>query len=396
MTGVAWRVHYSDVGRVLCACAYLAACSTRSEVGQFEPTDAGGDAAAFDAGLDASLALDPSLARLSLGNSSSCVLDSQGGVQCFGDNTFGQLGVDDISLSGSSQPLVAKGLATGVRAVFGGPVSHCAVLQTGNAMCWGESVFGSFNGQPGTHFATPAPFEAPGLSFVASMALGIYFHCALATNGSAKCYGLNSSGQLGTGGLGDNFTPASVASLEPSRHIAAAGFFACAVTGAGSVKCWGHNDHGQLGDGTQQDALAPVPVVGLPPVATSVANGRDHACALAEGNVWCWGGNAYGQLGTGPSADRALPVQVSGLSTIVQITAGNEHTCARSDGGAVHCWGAADSGSSTSGPLAIVPADAVEVAAGGRHSCALLGSGVLRCWGSGGIGIYGGSGAPAP
>jgi len=387
-----------QLGYLAIACIASIACTTRSEVGRFDPgADAAADVVAADA-TDASLNLNPSLSRLSLSGASTCALTSQGGVQCWGDNTFGQLGVGDINLSGSAQPLPVPGLGSGVRAVFGGPVSHCAVLQTGHATCWGDSIFGSFSGQPGsTHYATPSPVEAPGLSFVASMALGIYFHCALTVDGSAKCYGLNSAGQLGSGGLGDSFTPASVFGLEPSQHLSAGGFFACSVTGLGNVKCWGFNDHGQIGDGSHDDALAPVPVAGLPPGATAVANGRDHACALVAGNVWCWGGNAEGQVGTGPGPDAPTPVQVPGIGSIVEIACGAVHSCARSDAGAVYCWGSADSGSSQSGPSQVLPSDAVEVGAGGRHSCALLSSGILRCWGSSDssqLGPFGGSGAP--
>ncbi len=377
------------------------ACSTRSEVGSFKPeVDAAADVGLSDSGgnVDASLNLAPSTARLSLGGSASCAITAQGGVQCWGDNTFGQLGVGDVNLNGSVQPLPVKGLSVGVRAVFGGPVSHCAVLQAGHATCWGDALFGVFTGQPGhgNHFATPSPVDAPGLAFVASMALGIYFHCALTTDGSAKCYGLNSSGQLGTGALGDNFTPVGVLGLEPAQDMGAAGFFTCAVTGSGAVKCWGFNDHGQLGNGTKDAALAPVDVAGLPASASAVENGRDHACALVDGNVWCWGSNAEGQLGTPPGVDGLVPAQVPGLPPSVEIACGTRHSCARSDAGAVHCWGATDSGASPAGPLQVIPAAAVELAAGGRHSCAILANGTLRCWGSndsGQLGPYSGPGA---
>ena len=395
--GASWR----RVPALAAVGALSLACSTRSEVGSFAPdVDAAADVGLPDSGgnIDASLNLVPSTARLSLGGSASCAITAQGGVQCWGDNTFGQLGVGDVNLHGSPQPLPVKGLSVGVRAVFGGPVSHCAVLNAGHATCWGDALFGVFTGrnQGGTHYATPSPVDAPGLTFVASMALGIYFHCALTTDGTAKCYGLNSSGQLGTGALGDNFTPAGVLGLEPSRDMAAAGFFTCAVTGGGAVKCWGFNDHGQLGNGSKEAALAPVDVTGLPPGATDVENGRDHACALVDGNVWCWGSNAEGQLGTPPGADRVVPAQVPGLPPSVEIACGTRHSCARSSAGEVHCWGATDSGASPTGPLQVIPADAVEVAAGGRHSCALLSSGVLRCWGSndsGQLGPYAGPGA---
>lgn len=365
-------------------------CSTSSEVGSFDRGQ--------DAGPETMTPLDlaPSTAHLALGGEATCAIDSGGGVSCWGSNVAGQLGVGDINLNGSSQPLAVPGLKSGVRAVFGGPVSQCAVLEDGHATCWGDSIFGSFNHLPGTHYPTPSPFEAPGLGSVASMRLGIYFHCALLTDGSVKCYGINSAGQLGNGTLSDSYIPTGVVDLPPSRALAANGFFACAAAAQGAVKCWGNNEHGQLGDGSTLDHATPVDVQGLTPGATAVCSGREHACALLNGSVWCWGGNGWGQVGIGAGADVLTPAPVPALPVIEEIACGLTHTCARSGDGAVYCWGAPDSGSASS-PAVVVPADAVEIGAGGRHSCALLSNGWLRCWGSndyGQLGPFGGNGQP--
>jgi alpha-tubulin suppressor-like RCC1 family protein len=340
------------------------------------------------------LDLDPVLSRLALGGSSSCGLNSAGAVQCWGDNLGGQLGVGQESLSSSPTPLTVDGLGSGARAVFGGQVSHCAVLQDGQATCWGDSIFGIL--QPGNmagHFVTFSPFEAPGLAYVVSMGLGLFFHCALNQEGGVKCYGINSAGQIGNGSLSDAYTPVSVVDLEPSVSLAAAGYFACAVTAAGSVKCWGANNYGQLGNGTEQDSRTAVEVLGLPAGASFVSTGREHACAIVSGEVWCWGSGGFGQLGTGPGPNGLQAAQVPGLTGIVELASGVEHTCARSDSGGVVCWGDA----CAAGPVQIVDGGAVELDAGGRHSCALLTGSVLRCWGddsSGQLGPFGGAGAP--
>jgi alpha-tubulin suppressor-like RCC1 family protein len=297
----------------------------------------------------------------------------------------------------SSTPLPVDGLASGVRAVFGGAVAHCAVLEDGHVLCWGDSVFGEFEGRGAVHAIALSPFEAPGLSSVASLGIGTYFHCALNVEGDVKCYGLNGAGQLGSGTLDDGFVPAGVLGLGPSRGLAAAqsGFFACAVTIAGAVLCWGTNVYGQLGNGTKEDALAPVAVSGLESGIARVTAGRDHACAIANDATYCWGDGSEGQLGSA-SGGATTPVVVVGLPPLVAVAAGAAHTCGLAEAGSVHCWGSSASGHAPA-PTEVIASGVVEIAAGGHHTCALLESGLLRCWGtngSGQLGPFAGAGAP--
>ena len=91
--------------------------------------------------------------------------------------------------------------------------------------------------------------------------------------------------------------------------VAAGGSHTCAIVRGGGVRCWGNDSTGQLGDGAPEPlALSPVEAAGLPP-AIALAAGGDFTCALVEdGGVWCWGANEFGQLGDGTQMDRPLPV----------------------------------------------------------------------------------------
>ena len=109
----------------------------------------------------------------------------------------------------------------------------------------------------------------------------------------------------------------------------------------GAVKCWGANSSGQLGDGTTTDRVAPTPVSGLSSNVAAVSGGISHTCAVTTaGGATCWGANYYGQLGDATTADRLTQTPVSGLSSgIAAMTGGRWHTCAVTTGGGALCWG---------------------------------------------------------
>ncbi|HEY3357241.1 MAG TPA: kelch repeat-containing protein, partial [Polyangia bacterium] len=81
---------------------------------------------------------------------------------------------------------------------------------------------------------------------------------------------------------------------NPSAHMAQ---HTCVILQDGTVKCWGVGSSGQLGEGNSLDRGAPVVVAGVTN-ARSLAVGGYHACAvLTDDTMKCWGSNTYGQLG---------------------------------------------------------------------------------------------------
>jgi alpha-tubulin suppressor-like RCC1 family protein len=129
-----------------------------------------------------------------------------------------------------------------------------------------------------------------------------------------KCWGSNSSGQVGDNTVTDRATPVAVVGPAGVTGISAGGSHTCARYTSGGVKCWGSNVSGQLGDGTTMNRKTPVAVAGLVG-AGEVSAGGSHTVArlAANGSLRSWGANAYGQLGDGTLIDRKTPVAVSGL-----------------------------------------------------------------------------------
>src|SRR5580700_416916 len=74
------------------------------------------------------------------GHGSYCSVLQTGPVECWGANSSGQLG--NGTTTGSSVPVAVIGIATAVTVTTDGDASYCAVLSGGGVECWGNNNFG--------------------------------------------------------------------------------------------------------------------------------------------------------------------------------------------------------------------------------------------------------------
>ena len=323
---------------------------------------------------------------ISAGLRHTCALRSEGGVQCWGDNAQGQLG--DGSTTSASTPVDVAGLSVGVQAVSAGQQHTCALMTDGTVQCWGDNMFGQLG--DGTTTMRPLPGLVPGLEGIVQLDSHNTNHvCTLTNTGQVMCWGANRFGQVGDGSFSNRTNPTHVENLPESiRSVNVGGTHTCALTSEGDVICWGANNFGQSG---KNPGWAPVDVLGLAANVKSIDIDYDHACAIADGGVKCWGNNGFGQLGDGTRTTRFKPTDVVGLNNGVKtVDLGYLFTCALTESGEVKCWG------QNAGINSLVPVDAPGMlkhikglAVGEAHVCVLTQGNGVKCWGSNRFGQLG-------
>lgn len=271
------------------------------------------------------------------GTNFSCGVNGDGGVSCWGYNTYGQLG--DGSTLSHYQPAPVSALDD-VKEVAAGGAFACARTSAPRLACWGYNTYGQLGN--GSTTTSPTAVDVTGLStgVLRVMASG-YYSCALLASGEARCWGYNTYGQLGNGTTSASPTPVAVAGLSGILALALGNNHACALLSSGGVKCWGYNFYGQLGNGLTTNSTTPVDVMGLQSGVLAIAAGTSHTCALVMGGaVKCWGYNYYGQLGNGTTVNSPVPTDVQGLAMdAVSLTSGDNHACVRRQSGGMQCWG---------------------------------------------------------
>ena len=302
----------------------------------------------------------PEVIEIAAGGLHTCAILSSGEVMCWGSNVSGALGHNEENATNEDTPVFVAGI-TDATSLDGGHLHSCAIQGQDTLWCWGSN--GSEQIASGASTAIYAPMSV-GLTGVAQVEAGDSHTCARLDDGDGDCW----SNVTAVNGV-----PPELGAMSDL----AAGFrHSCGII-SGEVHCWGRDFEDQLGDGS--------PVSGISN-ASDVVAGREHSCTLLQsGEVKCWGRNGSGQLGDGSNQNSASPVAVEGLEDAVQIGAGQNHNCALSEGGAVSCWGDDGESVNSAAPDGIfgLNSGVQQITVGGHHACALRDSGEVVCWGLG-------------
>ncbi len=188
------------------------------------------------------------------------------------------------------------------------------------------------------------PFHAVvGVKGASTIAAGGGTTCVTFSDGSAKCWGRGTEGQLGNGHFENRDDPSVVAQFDV-RSISVGQEHTCAVLRDETVACFGANDDGQLGDGDTKPSATPHRVDGVV-IATEVACGAHHTCArMGDSTIRCWGKNDVHQSSVANQTRIPIATLLPGLYEADSVAAGDDFTCARMQDGWLRCFGVNDWG----------------------------------------------------
>ena len=176
----------------------------------------------------------------------------------------GAPGIGDFAGEISALPALTFGGGSPAQSLITGRVS-AVLLGDGSVRIWGTTSDGQFG--HGLTYQGLTPMELVAVSpvgvgtgrTVKEVALGSTHACVLLDDGHIKCWAGNSDGQLGLGTLGGAFNgPPGVLDAvylggHSALHVAAGKSHTCAILDDGTLKCWGSNSAGQLGLGDLQN-----------------------------------------------------------------------------------------------------------------------------------------------
>jgi alpha-tubulin suppressor-like RCC1 family protein len=285
---------------------------------------------------------------IAAGQNHTCAILDDGTVKCWGSAEY--IGLennenrgDRPNEMGDNLPAVNLGTGRTAVAITASYTETCALLDNGSVKCWGQNDFGQLGlgnriprgGAPGDMGDNlPAIDLGTGRTAV-SISTGGDHTCAVLDNGSVKCWGYNSIGQLGLGvfppvwkgddpnEMGDNLPAVDLGTGRTALEVVAGANHSCALLDNGSVKCWGEGgllgnesartlgegvfngdflNHNEMGDNL------PSVLLGTGRTAVAITGGdATHTCAqLDNGSVKCWGYNQFGQLGIGSTMQRGI------------------------------------------------------------------------------------------
>jgi alpha-tubulin suppressor-like RCC1 family protein len=153
--------------------------------------------------------------QIAVGSYHACAVTSDGGVYCWGSNVYGQLGNNGGGSSSVPVAVNTSGVLNGktVTQVSASQRSTCVVTSDGGVYCWGQNSNGQLGNNSTTSSPVPVAVNTSGVlngKTVTQLGMGYNGVCVVTSDGGAYCWGNNSNGQLGNNSTTQSLVPIAV------------------------------------------------------------------------------------------------------------------------------------------------------------------------------------------
>lgn len=257
----------------------------------------------------------------------------------WGKNEFGQLG-DGTTTSIYTPTRIESGNAW---SVIGKGIYHSSAIDTGGHLwMWGKNDYRQL-GMASTDTCAGVDCEMTptqlGTDHWIDVQGGHGFTIGIKSDGTMWGWGVNTSGQTGTGDTGgaNVTTPTQIGSASNWTKIATGFSFAMAINSSNELWTWGYGGNGALGYGGNDTQYTPVQVTGAWSYISAAYNAAYGI--KTDGTLWSWGNNSEGKLGDGTLTSRNAPGQVGSDTNWSTVAGGAYYVVARKSTNEVWVWG---------------------------------------------------------
>ena len=157
-----------------------------------------------------------------------------------------------------------------VSAIAAGGLHTCALLSSGEVICWGNNGEGELGNADDQGTTEDEPVFVTGLVNATELEGGHLHTCALKSDDTLWCWGSNGSEEITTDSTTSTYAAPQSVGLNQVEHFAAGDRFTCASLAGSGVDCWGSKN----GWTAQPQSLTGT---------SDITAGFAHACAIVSG-----------------------------------------------------------------------------------------------------------------
>ncbi|MDA8990434.1 hypothetical protein N9H45_02750 [Opitutales bacterium] len=280
------------------------------------------------------------------GNEHSLLVDQNGALWAVGDNSWGRLGILNISQTLHPVKIVDQGVKS---VISRGPTFY--IMEDGSLWGMGRNHYGQLG--IGNYEDQNIPINIVDEN-VTQVSTSWEFSMFLKSDGSVWTMGSNRYGRLGIGEIGGSAEGSFLSQNLPKKifdggivSIAASSTAGYLLGEDGSLWAFGSKEYGQLGEHKVSDRHFPVRIVESDVVEISAF--ESHVVFVKnDGSLWGMGRNHRGQLGNNLHQEISYPIQIF-TSNVKSAKVGTEHTLVLKQDGSLITFGSNVSGQLATG-----------------------------------------------